>query len=140
MLVSEINGLVDRRHRARRPPRWAVRAPVSYPSDPQMLSGGRILLADYANPGAALIINRHGRVLWRYSPAFGPGALDHPSLAIVLPNGDIAINDDYRNRVVIIDPRTNRIVWQYGRALSPGPGLQPAEDPGRTRLRSAWTG
>jgi len=94
--------------------RWAVQAPVSYPSDPQPLPGGRVLLADYSSPGHVLIINRRDRVLWRYGPATGPGRLDHPSLAMALPNGDVAVNDDYRHRVIVIDPRTNRIVWQYG--------------------------
>jgi hypothetical protein len=93
---------------------FAVRAPVSYPSDPQPLPGGRILLADYASPGHILIIDHAGRVLWRYGPAQGYGRLDHPSLAMALPNGNIAINDDYRQRVLVIDPRTNRIVWKYG--------------------------
>ena len=45
--------------------RWAIKAPVGYPSDPQPLPGGRVLLADYSNPGHILIIDRHGRVLWR---------------------------------------------------------------------------
>jgi hypothetical protein len=94
--------------------RWSIQAPVGYPSDPQPLPGGRILLADYSSPGHVLILDRHGRVLWRYGPAQGSGRLDHPSLAMPLPNGDIAVNDDYRDRVVIIDPRTKRIVWQYG--------------------------
>jgi hypothetical protein len=94
--------------------RLAVRAPVSYPSDPQPLPGGRILLADYANPGHVLIMNRLGHVLWRYGPDGGYGRLDHPSLAMALPNGDIAVNDDFRHRVVVIDPRLHRIVWQYG--------------------------
>jgi hypothetical protein len=102
--------------------RWAVRAPVSYPSDPQPLPGGRVLLADYANPGAAIIMNRHGKILWRYGPSSGWGALDHPSLAMMLPNGDVAINDDYKDRVVIVDPKKNRIVWQYGHAGIPGAG------------------
>lgn len=93
---------------------WSVQAPVSYPSDPQPLPGGRVLLADYASPGHVLILDRHDHVLWRYGPAQGYGRLDHPSLAMPLPNGDIAVNDDYRDRVVIIDPRTKRIVWQYG--------------------------
>ena len=48
--------------------RWAVQAPVSYPSDPQLLGPNRILLADYANPGHAIIMTRTGRVLWRYGP------------------------------------------------------------------------
>jgi hypothetical protein len=120
VLVSEIQGSwIDDFARNGRL-RWAVRAPVSYPSDPQMLPGGRILLADYANPGAALIIDTHGRVLWRYRPVAGWAALDHPSLAMMLPNGDIAINDDFRHRVVIVDPRRNAIVWQYGHAGAPG--------------------
>ncbi len=94
--------------------RLAVRAPVSYPSDPQPLPGGRILLADYASPGHVLIIDRSGNVLWRYGPAEGYGRMDHPSLAMALPNGNIAVNDDYRHRVIVIDPRTRQIVWQYG--------------------------
>lgn len=120
VLVSEIQGswIDNITHNGRL--RWAVRAPVSYPSDPQMLPGGRILLADYTSPGAVLIMNRQGTVLWRYSPPSGFAALDHPSLAMMLPNGDIAVNDDYRDRVVIIDPRRNAIVWQYGHAGTPG--------------------
>ena len=79
--------------------RWAVQAPVSYPSDPQLLGPGRILLADYARPGHVLIMSSRGRVLWRYGPSSGPGELDHPSLAFRVGPGLIAINDDYRDRV-----------------------------------------
>jgi hypothetical protein len=122
VLISEIQGSWIDDVSASGRLRWAVQAPVSYPSDPQPLPGGRILLADYASPGAALIIDRHGKVLWRYRPSKGQAALDHPSLAVMLPNGDIAINDDYRDRVVIVDPRKNRIVWQYGRTDLPGRG------------------
>jgi hypothetical protein len=100
--------------------RWSHKAPVGYPSDPQPLPGRRILLADYSNPGHILIIDRHGRVLWRYGPSSGYGALNHPSLAMALPNGDVAVNDDYRDRVLVIDPRTNRIVWKYGSTEHPG--------------------
>jgi len=108
---------------------FSVRAPVSYPSDPQPLPGGRILLADYASPGHILIIDRHGKVLWRYGPTRGYGRLDHPSLAMGLPNGDIAVNDDYRDRVIVIDPRTNRIVWQYGHTDQPGTGYDYLDIP-----------
>ena len=114
VLVSEIQGSWIDDISANGRLRWAVKAPVSYPSDPQPLPGGRILLADYVRPGGALIIDRHGKVLWRYGPQSGWGALDHPSLAIMLPNGNVAVNDDYKHRVVVIDPRKNRIVWQYG--------------------------
>jgi outer membrane protein assembly factor BamB len=108
---------------------WSFQAPVSYPSDPQPLSGRRILLADYARPGHVLILTRRGRVLWRYGPASGWGELDHPSLAIQLPNGDIAVNDDYNDRVVIIDPKKRRIVWQYGRLRDPGKGKNRLNTP-----------
>jgi hypothetical protein len=101
---------------------FAFKAPVSYPSDPQPLPGGRILLADYANPGHVLIVNHHGKVLWRYGPSQGYGRMDHPSLAMPLPNGNIAVNDDYRHRVIVIDPRKHRIVWQYGHTDKPGTG------------------
>jgi hypothetical protein len=129
VLVSEIQGSWIDDIGPRGNLRWAVQAPVSYPSDPQPLSGGRILLADYANPGAAIIMNRRGRVLWRYGPSSGWAALDHPSLATMLPNGDVAINDDYKDRVVIVDPRTNRIVWQYGHAGVAGTGRNYLQTP-----------
>jgi hypothetical protein len=99
---------------------FAVQAPVGYPSDPQPLPGGRILLADYSSPGSVVIIDQRGNVLWRYRRTEGYGKLDHPSLAMALPNGNIAVNDDYRHRVVVIDPRTDRIVWQYGHTDAPG--------------------
>jgi hypothetical protein len=122
VLVSEINGSWIDRFSSTGRLLSSFQAPVSYPSDPQPLSRGRILLADYSSPGAAVILDRHGKVLWRYGPASGWGALDHPSLAIVLPNGDIAINDDFNDRVVIVDPKQRRIVWQYGHRAQPGRG------------------
>jgi outer membrane protein assembly factor BamB len=93
--------------------RWSVRAPVSYPSDPQLL-GSRILLADYSRPGQAIVMTKRGRVVWRYGPRSGPGELDHPSLAARISKRLIAINDDFRDRVVVVDMRTRRIVWQFG--------------------------
>lgn len=120
VLVSEINGSwVDEMSPSGRLV-FATQVPVSYPSDPQPLPGGRILLADYASPGHILIVNRRGHVLWRYGPSHGRGMLDHPSLAMSLPNGDIVVNDDFRDRVLEIDPRTKRIVWQYGHTDTPG--------------------
>lgn len=120
VLVSEINGSWIDEISASGKLVFATKVPVSYPSDPQPMPGGRILLADYSNPGHLLIVNHHGKVLWRYGPSFGRGRLDHPSLAMTLPNGNIVVNDDYRDRVVVIDPHTNRIVWQYGHTDTPG--------------------
>src|SRR5437588_4163004 len=122
VLISEVNGdYVDEVGPEGRL-LMSVQAPVEYPSDPQPLPGGRILLADYTSPGHVLIIDRQGHILWRYGPTSGTGRLDHPSLAMALPNGNIAVNDDYRHRVVVIDPRTNQIVWQYGHTDVPGTG------------------
>lgn len=120
VLVSEINGSwIDEISKSGHLV-FEAKVPVSYPSDPQPLPGGRVLLADYSEPGHVLIVDRHGRVLWSYGPSSGHGMLNHPSLAMALPNGDIAVNDDYRDRVVVIDPRSKRIVWQYGHTDKPG--------------------
>jgi outer membrane protein assembly factor BamB len=129
VLVSEIQGSwIDEFSRTGEL-LWSTQAPVGYPSDPQPLPGGRVLVADYSSPGAAVIINHRGSVLWRYRPTSGWGELNHPSLAFMLPNGDIAINDDYNDRVVIVDPRTNRIVWHYGRLRVPGTGPDQLKTP-----------
>jgi outer membrane protein assembly factor BamB len=114
VLVSEIPGHWVDSIAADGRLRWSVQAPLAYPSDPQPLPGDRVLLADYSSPGHVVVMNSRGTTLWRYGPASGQAALDHPSLALELPNGDIAVNDDYRDRVVVIDPRTDEIVWQYG--------------------------
>jgi len=112
-LIAEIAGWVDE-VAADGKLIFSTRVPASYPSDPQWLGHGKILLADYAKPGHVLIMTRQGKVLWRYGPASGPGMLDHPSLALRLRGGLVAVNDDYRHRVVLVDVRTRRIVWQYG--------------------------
>jgi hypothetical protein len=115
-----------------------VQAPVSYPSDPQPIGHGRILIADYSRPGHALIMTRRGQVVWRYGPASGPGELDHPSLAFRISRDLIAINDDFRDRVVLVSLRTRRIVWQYGHTGIPGrrPGYLNTPD-GMDLLRTA---
>jgi hypothetical protein len=109
---------------------WSVHAPVRYPSDAQWLGNGKLLVADYSSPGHVLIMTTTGRVLFRYGPDSGPGALDHPSLALMLPNHLIAVNDDLRHRVVLIDMRRHRIVWRYGRTDVAGraPGLLDTPD------------
>lgn len=130
VLVSEIPGSWIDGISATGKLQFAFHAPVAYPSDPQPLPGGRILIADYSNPGHVLITSRAGKVLWHYGPSEGYGRMDHPSLAMALPNGDIAVNDDYRDRVIVIDPRTKRIIWQYGHTDVPGsaPGFLNTPD------------
>jgi hypothetical protein len=136
-LISEINGSwIDDIGPSGRL-RWAVQAPVSYPSDPQPLPHGRILLADYARPGQVIIMDHRGRVLWRYGPLSGRGELDHPSLAAAFAHGLIAVNDDFRHRVVFISIRTHRIVWQYGRTGVPGLGADHLNTPDGMAFLSA---
>jgi hypothetical protein len=120
MLITEIAGSwVDAISAAGRL-QWSVHTPALYPSDAQLLPGGRILLVDYTSPGRVFIIDRKGQVLWRFGPSSGPGQLDHPSLAVALPGGLIAVSDDYHDRVVLIHPRTRKVVWQYGQTGVPG--------------------
>ena len=120
--------------------RWSVQAPVSYPSDPQLL-GNRILLADHSHPGQAIVMTPGGRVVWRYGPRSGPGELDHPSLATRISKHLIAINDDFRDRVVVVDMRTRRIVWQFGHTAVAGRRRGFLNTPDGLDLlpfRSAW--
>ena len=91
----------------------------SYPSDTNEVRPGLFLSADYTSPGAIETFTSDGRLRWRYART-GPGALDHPSLALPLPNGDVLANDDANQRVIVIDPHTNKIVWQYGHTGVPG--------------------
>jgi hypothetical protein len=119
-LVTEINGSWIDAISETGKLMWSVQAPVGYPSDAQYLGDGKILLADYSSPGHVLIMTTRGKVLWRYGPSSGPGALDHPSLALMLPNRLIAVNEDFRNRVVLISQSKHRIVWQYGHTDSKG--------------------
>jgi hypothetical protein len=123
-LVTEIGGSYVTAISKRGKLLWSTHTPARYPSDAHLLSDGSILLSDYSNPGAALIIDRHGKLLWRYRPVSGAARLDHPSLALLLPNGLIAVNDDYRDRVVIIKRSGGggHIVWQYGHTDSAGAG------------------
>jgi hypothetical protein len=119
LLVTEIGGWIDRLAADGRL-LWSMRAPVSYPSDAQLLPDGRVLVASFTSPGKIVIVDRAGRVDWSFGTASGPDYLDKPSLAVRWPNGMIAANDDYNHRVIVIDPRTKRIVWQYGHTAVSG--------------------
>jgi DNA-binding beta-propeller fold protein YncE len=128
-LITEIYGSWVDRLSASGKLIWAVQAPVSYPSDAQLLPDGNILIASYTSPGSVMEMTPKGHVVWRYAPTSGPGALDHPSLAIMLPNGMVALNDDHNDRVIVIDPNTNKIVWQYGHLNHPGRAPGYLNDP-----------
>jgi len=95
--------------------------PISYPSDPQPMLNGDIIVANYHNPGSIIEINpATGKVVWQYFYASGEQSLNKPSLAFEMPNGIILANDDLNHRVIAIDKSTNQIVWQYGVTGKPG--------------------
>ena len=113
VLITEIGGWIDRLDRKGKLVN-TVRTPTAYPSDAQLLPGGKMLVAGFDTPGRVDILSRSGAVEWTYGPAAGPRSLDRPSLAVRWPNGMIAVTDDWHHRIVVIDPKTKRIVWQYG--------------------------
>jgi len=122
MLVTQINGndaiLLNRQGQVV----WTLHFPSTlyYPSDANFTPHGNIICAFYTDPGAVVKMTPDGQVLWLYDVSSGPGALNHPSLAVELPNGMVLLNDDYNDRVIVIDPKTDRIVWQYGHTGVPG--------------------
>jgi outer membrane protein assembly factor BamB len=123
LLISEINGSWVSEYTLGGRLVWTVRLPiVGYPSDPQQVGPDTYLLADYSSPGQVVEFDRHGKILYRYDQASGPGMLDHPSLAELLPTGVIMANDDHNHRMVAIDPSTGALVWQYGITGKPGSG------------------
>ena len=125
LLVSEINGSWVSEYTPTGRLVWTVRLPIGYPSDPQQLGPDRYLIADYSSPGQILEFNRQGTILYRYRAAYGPGMLNHPSLAELLPSGVFMANDDYNDRMVAVDPATGALVWQYG--ITGKPGTAPGE-------------
>ncbi len=131
LLVTELHaGSISEITRAG-DPLWTVRIPsLSVPSDPQRLSDGTYVAADYGSPGAVVRFTSGGRVLWTFRPTSGPRELDHPSLAAPLPNGLVAVTDDFNDRVVLLDPASGRIAWQYGHTNVPGtaPGFLNTPD------------
>jgi outer membrane protein assembly factor BamB len=123
LLISEINGSWVSEYTLAGRLVWTVHlSVVGYPSDPQQTGPDRYLLADYSSPGQVVEFDRHGKILYRYDQASGPGRLDHPSLAELLPSGVIIANDDHNDRMVAIDPSTGALVWQYGITGKPGTG------------------
>ncbi|MHB8457267.1 MAG: hypothetical protein ACYDBS_06205 [Acidimicrobiales bacterium] len=130
LLVSEINGSWVDEFTQSGKLIWSVHLPIGYPSDPQRLGPDKYLIANYQTPGGFLEFNRAGKILYRYSPSSGTGALNMPSLVEMLPSGVLMANDDHNDRIVAIDPATNALVWQYGKTGVKGtaPGLLNTPD------------
>jgi outer membrane protein assembly factor BamB len=115
MLVTEIFGSRVVRLSATGKVLFNIHVPLHYPSDAQLLSNGTVLLVDYFDPGALIVVDpKTGKVVYRYGPNHGAGKLNHTSLALPLTDGTYVLNDDFRDRVVVIDPVSNSIVWTYG--------------------------
>ena len=96
-------GGLDRRERraAVRP----CRLRSAYPSDPQPLPGGRVLLADYSSPGHVVVMDRAGaRALALWPAPQARGMLNHPSLAFELPTATSRSTTTTATACVIIDP------------------------------------
>jgi outer membrane protein assembly factor BamB len=115
LLITEIGGSRVVRLAADGHVVFDIHVPVAYPSDAQLDANGNVIVVDYSSHGQVVAVDPSGKLVWRYAPTSGPGALNHPSLATPLANGLVSVNDDFRHRLVVIDPRTGHIVWQYGR-------------------------
>jgi len=115
-LISEINGDWADEMSLSGKILWSANPPgVLYPSDTNEIAPNQYLTVDYSIPGQIVEFNSTGKLLWRYRPLSGPGALNEPSLCRPIEtNGDILCNDDGDDRVIVVDPKTNKIVWQYG--------------------------
>jgi len=115
ILVTDIKGSRVVRLSATGALMYDLAVPVHYPSDAHLLANGDVLVADYSNPGAVVVVDPStGATVYRYGPSSGPGELNRPSLVLPLSDGTFALNDDYNHRVVVIDPKMNSIVWSYG--------------------------
>ncbi len=90
--------------------RWAVKSPLTYPSDAMAYPDGSVLVSDYVSPGQVVRLAPDGKVLWRYDAA---RQLHNPSSSVPLAENRIAISDDFAGRVLIVDPTTNEIVKEY---------------------------
>jgi len=119
MLVSNIRGRNVLELDQNWQPVLTVPLPLWYPSDPQLMQDGNILVSEYLKAGKIIEITKQGQVVWEYDGENGV-RLNRPSLAIELPNGNILANDDYNHRIIVIDKQTKKIIWQYGVTGKPG--------------------
>ncbi|HET9681738.1 MAG TPA: PQQ-binding-like beta-propeller repeat protein [Candidatus Limnocylindrales bacterium] len=130
LLITEITGSRVVRLAADGHVVFDIHVPVRYPSDAQLDAKGNIIVADFSTHGQVVAVDPTGKLVWRYAPTSGPGALNHPSLATPLADGLVVINDDFRDRMIVIDPTTGALVWQYGHAgrVGTGPGYLNTPD------------
>jgi outer membrane protein assembly factor BamB len=110
IIVTEITGSWISRIGADGALRWAIRAPMTYPSDAMAYPDGTVLVSDYVSPGQILRLAPDGTVVWRFDAG---RKLRNPSSAVPLAENRVAVSDDFGSRVLIVDPTTNEIVREY---------------------------
>ncbi len=110
LVITEITGAWITRLGPDGTVRWAVKAPLTYPSDAMAYPDGSVLVSDYVSPGQVVRLAPDGKVLWRYDAG---RQLKNPSSAVPLASNRVAISDDFAGRVLIVDPTTNETVKEY---------------------------
>ena len=118
-LVTEAQGWIDLLGKHDRLIRALRVRGLGTPLDANEYAPGKLIVTGHTYAGAVEELTTTGRVLWRYAPESGPGALRDPSLAQVLPGGDVLVCDSGNDRIIVIDPKTGAIVWQYGHTGRP---------------------
>jgi hypothetical protein len=89
-------------------------------SDPSALPGD-VLIADRSND-RLLVVDPHGRIVWRYPPPGGAG-LPLPDDAFFSPDGrQIVATEEDVDAISVIDVASRRVVWRYGAVGVPGSG------------------
>jgi len=90
--------------------------------------------------GRVIIVNRKGRIVWRYGRAgvagAGPGELNDPVDARWSPGDDIMITDQGNQRVIEVSAK-KKIIWSYGTVGSLGSGPGQLDHP--ASAERVWT-
>lgn len=110
LVITEITGSWITRLGPDGTVRWAVRSPLTYPSDAMAYPDGSVLVSDYVSPGQVVRLAPDGTVIWRYDAA---KQLRNPSSSVPLAANRVAISDDFAGRMLVVDPNTNEIVKEY---------------------------
>ena len=110
LVITEITGSWITRLAADGTVRWAVKSPLTYPSDAMEYPDGSVLVSDYVSPGQVARLAPDGKVVWRFDAG---KQLKNPSSSVPLAANRVAISDDFAGRVIVVDPTTNEIVKEY---------------------------
>lgn len=96
--------------------RWGT-GELERPHAGQLLSNGRVIVADTNNHRVIEVDTTRDEIVWHYGekgrPGNEPGQLAHPRWVQRLPDGHTLIADQSNSRVMEIDP-DGLLVWQWG--------------------------